>query len=70
MITGTESGDRISGSNPLKIGMDELSALNKKILTPRKHLQPLKFLLGKDYFHEDAMESISVLYLCWKRGKD
>ena len=58
IVTGTESGDRILGSNPLKIGMDELSALNKKMLTPRKHLQPLKFLLEKNYFHEDAMESI------------
>ena len=58
MITGTESGDRILGSNPLKIGTDELSALNKKMLTPRKHLQPLKFFLQKDYLDEDAMESI------------
>ena len=50
--------------------MDELSALNKKMLTPRKHLQPLKFLLEKNYFHEDAMKSIvSIISVLKKRQR-
>ena len=64
MITGTEFGNRISSADPLEIikSMDELSVLKKKDVDPRKHLQPLKFLLEKN-FHEDARKGILSIIL-------
>jgi hypothetical protein len=58
MITSTESGNRVADPDPLQITKNELSALNHTMLAPRKHLKPLKFLLEKGYFHDDARECI------------
>ena len=58
MITSTESGNRVADPEPLQITKNEHSALNHTMLTPRKHLKPLKFLLEKGYFHDDARECI------------
>ena len=58
MITGSAAEDRFSVPNPSKIRNAELTALNTKTLTPRKHYEPLKYLLENDFFHEDARECI------------
>ena len=50
--------DRFSVPNPSKITKVELTALNTKTLTPRKHYEPLKYLLENDFFLEDAGECI------------
>ena len=57
-LTGTAAEDRFSVPNPSKIRKAELTVLNTKTLTPRKHLEPLKYLLENNYFHEDARECI------------
>ena len=58
MLTGSAAEDRFSVPNPSKIRKAELTALNTKTLAPRKHLEPLKYLLENNYFHEDARECI------------
>ena len=58
LLTGSAAEDRFSVSNPSKITKAELTALNAKTLTPRKHLEPLKYLLENNYFHEDLRECI------------
>ena len=56
LITGSAAEDRFS--DPSKIRKTELTALNKKTLTPRKHYEPLKYLLENDFFLEYARECI------------
>ena len=58
LITGSAAEDRFSVPNPSKIRKAELTALNKKTLTPRKHYEPLKYLLENDFSLEDARECI------------
>ena len=70
LITGTAAADRFSVPNPSKIRKTELTALNKKTLTPRKHYEPLKYLLENDFFLEDARECIlSILSVLEERYK-
>ena len=57
-LTGSAAEDRFSVPNPSKIRKAERTVLNTKTLTPRKHLEPLKYLLENNYFHEDARECI------------
>ena len=54
LITGSAAEDRVSVPNPSKIRKADVTALNKKTLTPRKHYEPLKYLLENDVFLEDA----------------
>ena len=58
LITGSAAEDRFSVPNPSKIRKIELTALNKKTLSPRKYYEPLKYLLENDFFLEDARECI------------
>ena len=59
LITVSAAEDRVSVPNPSKIRKAELTTLNTKTLTPRKHYEPLKYLLENDFFfHEDARECI------------
>ena len=58
LIIGSAAEDRFSVPNPSRIRKAELTTLNTKTLTPRKHYEPLKYLLENDFFHEDAREFI------------
>ena len=60
LITGSVAEDRFSVPNPSKIRKAELTVLNTNTitLTPRKHCEPLKYLLENYFFHEDARECI------------
>ena len=57
-LTGSAAEDSFSVPNPSKIRKAELTVLNTKTLIPRKHLEPLKYLLENNYFHEDTRECI------------
>ena len=56
-----------------KITASHLTSLNHRMLTPRKHLNALKFLLEKEIFHKGAVDTvqsiISILQTRKSKGK-
>ena len=70
MFSSDEDGKELINK---KITASHLTSLNHRILTPRKHLNALKFFLEKEIFHKGAVDAvqniISILQTKKSKGK-